>query len=589
MAHSTWPSRPLILASVLGLAAYATYLLTDNGEVSASLLAHWRIAVAAGLAVGSIGFGLCALRNKLGVTLLYAVALGLLVTAISYWRLYINWPYSWNFFSLATALLIITPFFQTHLSARWNSYPELHKHAWGNTVILALAAIFTAISFGMSHLLAQLFELVGVGFLTELLKRNDVNWILGGIAFGGAMGVLREHDHILDAVQRLVQSVLSLLAAPLSLGLVVFIGSLPLTGLDSLWEATRRTSPVVLTCAAGAILLLNAIIRDTDKKIHAGRILRFSARVLAFCVAPLAAIAVVSTYTRVQQYGWTPDRIWASLISALMVLYGLCYLVAALRGKAWSEHLRSVNLGLTLLTSMVALLLATPLLDFGAFSSRDQIQRLLSGQTSEEDFDTTALAFDFGPAGRTALETLDTSKSKLLQEKIQAALKSENRWDAITHQEFSHHKRRIEQQLQVLPANTRLSSELLALLEKSRLCQDGYCYFLMDSDHQSGTAVQRVCEPWKDYCEVASQRYQLHQGKWINTSAFPQSARGAWDGFDPMLIDSEGPWENPESSDDSVERLTRLDEAAARGELRVREVQGLQLFVGGEPVGPIFE
>jgi hypothetical protein len=64
-----------------------------------------------------------------------------------------------------------------------------------------------------------------------------------------------------------------------------------------------------------------------------------------------------------------------------------------------------------LFISVLALLLSTPLANFGAISTRDQLARLASGKVSPEQFDWAALRFDFGPAGRRALERLASSGS----------------------------------------------------------------------------------------------------------------------------------------------------------------------------------
>lgn len=569
MAQNTWPARPLFFALLLGLSTYCIYHLLDNGEESPSLLAHWRLSSAAGWGIFAIGFGLCAVRHNILLTAAFSVVLGLMVAGISYWRLQIHWPYIWNFCSLGLALLIILPFFQASLASHWNNYRELHKQAWGNTVVLLLSLVFTAISFGMAHLLANLFDLIGIKLLEQLLDEDYVNWVLGGVAFGGAMGVLREHDSIIDATQRLVQSVLSLLALPLSFALVVFIATLPLTGLQPLWEATRSTSPIVFACALGSILLLNAVIRESDSGISAGYVIQLSARALAIVIAPLAAIAVVSITTRVQQYGWTPDRLWASLISALLLIYGLLYLCVLLPNIHWKQRIRNINLRLGLLTSGIALLLSTPLLDFGAISSRDQIQRLASGKVAGIDFDAATLAFDFGPAGRAALEALDTSENELLAGKVTAALTSDDRWEAINGQEKSNSKLWVSQRLVVYPEYASITPELLAILEEARLCHDDICSFLMDEGGESGIAVRKECYSWNDLCHIASYRYANCAGK--------------WQAIDPQGCKFTG------NAEQEKARFERQEKATAEGKLETRSVERYQLFIDGEPVGNAFK
>lgn len=573
MLERTWPARPLILATLFAVVSYAMYLLSDNGDTSDSLLEHWRIATAAGLGIYAISFGLCSQRQHLLKTSVFALLLGLMVAGICYWRLFTQWPAFWNFFSLTVSLLIITPFFQSSLVSHWNNYSELHKQAWGNAVTLLLAFVFTGISFGMAYLLAELFELVGVELLSELLRKDITRWILSGVAFGGAMGVLREHDSIIDATLRLVQSILSLLAAPLSIGLLVFIGTLPFTGLDSLWQATRNTSPIVFVCAAGAILLLNAVIRETDTGMTAGKIIRLSARALTLCIAPLSAIAVVSIQTRVQQYGWTPDRIWASLICALLMFYGVFYLIAACRGVNWSQHLRQLNLYLAIITAALALFLSTPLLDFGSISTTNQLQRLANGDVSIDNFDTAAMAFDFGPVGRQALEQLDTSHSEELSARVQTALTSTSRWQATRDQHTSQNQRNIKEKLQLRPSTATIDEQLRALLESDNICRGEYCYFLMHDDGQSGSALGENCRSRDKVCEVEITRFMQCDGNWMKVSSA---------GCQVYQLQAE-------AAALAKERLKAQNEAATAGDIEVREVTLKQIFIGGQPVGEAFD
>lgn len=574
MSHSPWPARPLFLASLLGISAYCIYHLLESGESNFALLAHWRISSAGGLGIFAIGFGLCAVRQKVLLTATFALALGLLVTGISYWRLQIQWPYIWNFWSLGLALLIILPFFQAALASDWNNYRELHKQAWGNAVVLLLSFMFTAISFGMAHLLAELFQLIGIDLLQKLLNEDSVNWILAGVALGGAMGVLREHDNIIDATQRLAQSVLSLLALPLSFALVVFLATLPFTGLQPLWEATRNTSPIVFVCALGSILLLNAVIRDTDSDINAGFAVQLSARALAIVVAPLAAIAVVSITTRVQQYGWTPDRLWASLICTLLLIYGLLYLSVLQPNADWRQRIRRINLLLALLTSGIALLLSTPLLDFGAISARNQIQRLHSGEANIRNFDAVAMANDFGPAGRAALEALDTSKDKQLARKVKKAISKASARQANNRQsnkqDFNAKLQQLTESLIVQPANSVLDDALVRLLAVQDLCAEGYCQIFMNDAISAGTVLNYSCEG-TIRCVVNIMHYQQCENGWQNTTHRVCNI------------------EQSKINANRKAKMERLEAAMSRGEVEIRDVVRRQAFVGGEPVGETFK
>jgi hypothetical protein len=163
--------------------------------------------------------------------------------------------------------------------------------------------------------------------------------------------------------------------------------------------------------SAVALLATNAHPKDADidAAMSGNRVLRAAAPVLALCVLPLTAFAAISLGTRVAQHGLSPERLWGLVAIGVACAFGLAWLVAVLRGwkgGGWRTRLRQANLHLAAATTLVALLLALPILDFGAISARHQVARLESRKVSSKDFDYSALRWDFGDAGRRALAEL---------------------------------------------------------------------------------------------------------------------------------------------------------------------------------------
>jgi hypothetical protein len=124
----------------------------------------------------------------------------------------------------------------------------------------------------------------------------------------------------------------------------------------------------------------------------------------------------------VGQHGLSPERLWALIAIAAAVAYGVAYWAGLARGfrGGWAERLRRANLHLAAVTCVLALILALPLVDFGGVSARNQIARLDRGAVSAEDFDYTALRWDFGDAGRRTLAGL-AERDGVVGEKAKAA------------------------------------------------------------------------------------------------------------------------------------------------------------------------
>ena len=407
-----WPLRPWILGIALGITGLLIWLIGNRQSVER--LDPWRAAVIGFLSFGSIAAALSVERHKWCETLVFAGIAGLVMAGLAWRAAMGGTAYAdpqYGFFAGVVATLLALPLFQAgfHRSRFATPYPTVHEAAWTDALALAGALAFTGAAWLVIALLAQLFHLLKIEFLRDLIKQDWFGWTWSGTAFGAALGVLRNETAILATLQRVAMVVLSILAVPLAAGLALFLVAMVVSGPDVLWEATRSATPVLLLCAAGAWLLANAIIRDSNEDASASPVLRLAAMVLALTVLPLTVFAAVSMGTRIAQHGLSPERIWGLVAIAAACAYGLAWLVAIVRGwkgGAWHARLRQANLHLAVLVCALALILALPIFDFGAVSTRNQLARLESGRVTPAQFDYASLRWDFGVAGQRALAKL---------------------------------------------------------------------------------------------------------------------------------------------------------------------------------------
>jgi hypothetical protein len=433
---AAWPIRPWLWAIVCAAGAFTVYQLVDMPDDPAI----WRQVAATFIIIATLAFVLTSEQRRFGWALAFAGAAGAVMAFVGWFTAAYNkggeiaeYPFLAGLF----ALLIAAPLFQTARDeGGWRfPYSRLHGHVWTDAVIGAASLAFTGVSFLLAFLIAQLFDLIGIEVFSELLREGWFNASLMGFAFGAALGLLREWDALLATLQKLVLVVFSVLAPVLAFALVGFLLSLPFTGLKPLWDSNVPTTPVLLLAAAGAVGLINAVIGDGKAEGSHNRVLRWSALLLSVCILPLAVIAGISMAARIQQYGFTPDRIWGLLAIIVACVYGVAYLVSAAqaaRAKApldWDDHIRPANIRIALGVCALALFLALPILDFGAMSAKDQLVRLKSGVTKAGEFDWQAMAFDFGPKGRAVLQRLSKTGTEFERKSSKAALASDNRWN----------------------------------------------------------------------------------------------------------------------------------------------------------------
>jgi hypothetical protein len=566
-----WPLRAWGLALLGGLTGLAIYWIVrpDHYRPDADAMAV-RLALGTFLGIGALIFGFLVERTRIHWSAACAAIGGAIVALTIYW----NGPFGlrhseepWRIVCAVLAIAIAAPLFQAWRDAHPADgakpagkfaipYPEAHSHAWTNVVLWCAAWVFVGVVWAMVLLLSELFRLIGINLLKNLLEQDWAALTLTGAALGAGIGLLRDRDGILRLLQRVVTTILSVLAPVLALGLVVFLAAIPFTGLTPLWDATRSTSPILLGCVIGALSLANAVIGDHASHESRNRLLRASVAALGIAMLPLGVIAAISTGLRIQQYGLTPDRLWAVVFTAIACAYGLAYLVVlASRRLGSAPHLRIANLRLAGGLCLVALLLSTPLINFGALSTRDQLARLESGRTPLDKFDWRALRFDFGRSGEAATRRLAaTGRTSEIRAAAKKARDAESRWslDPVTLEP----KRPPfpSERLLVLPRGTRLPKDLYDQLNGYAACgYSGACTVLYTPGSDEAVIVTAS----------ESNLWRRESGKWGSVPVRPILS--------------------------GKDKQDRLEAALKAGKVETRHVTRRQVFVDGQPVGQDFE
>jgi len=570
--HQPWPARVVILF-VIGIVLAITFdaLLPMESEWSQE---PFRLAVAISVAVGGLTFAYTLQRLRWWWSILFALGCALVAGGILYWN---GGPEQWPVASLLLAIAVAAPLFQVvRDEGRWSLQPHaIHAYVWSNLVLWGVSWLFVLVSFLLANLLGELFGLTGLDFLKDLLRDDWFNAAIVGGALGLAIGVLRDRDQLLEVIQRVATVVLSMLTPVIAVGLGFFLLSLPFTGLGPLWE-TNQTTPILLACALIAFFFVNGTIGSAPEDEPRNPILRYGAIVLAIVIAPLALIALVSTSLRIGQHGFTPDRLWAATCVLAAVIYGLAYWAALALGRAaWSERLRTFNVWLGAGLCLFGILLATPIVNFGTISTRDQLARLNSGKVAPDEFDWRALAFDFGPSGRRALERLkQAGVSEVVRKAATEALAYKSRWDAPEPLERAE-RRAAFANLRVLPKAVPLPPALAVVVEENGHCS-GKRPCTIYYEEGSDRAVL-ITQPTCAGEGVATSSSGTRECSSVGIPLFGKGEH--WFGGSELLVGK--------ALDQAT--LARIQEGWRSGKVEVRAVQRRQVFIGGEPVGQTFD
>ena len=587
--HQPWPVRAamlLVLGTVLAVCFDRLLKAAPSENPYAWTRDPLRLAAAWFVAVGGLSFAFTLERRRWWWAILFAIGCGLVAAGITYWN---DEPDGWRVASLLLALVIAAPLFQVvRDEGRWRiAQQPLHAHVWSNLILWFAAWLFVLIVFLLALLLGQLFALTGLHFLEKLLNKSWFEWGLGGGALGAGIGLLRDRDQVLGVMQSVATVVLSFLTPIIALGLGFFLLVLPFTGLEPLWK-TSETTPIVLTCALVAFIFANATIGNSAEEEPNNRVLRYGALVLALVVVPLAAIAAVSIGLRVGQHGFTPDRLWTVICVAVAIFYGLLYWLALVRGRsAWPERVRASNVWLALGLCGLASLLATPLINFGAISVRDQVARLHSGRVSPDQFDWRALAFDFGPSGRKALEQLKANdRSEEIRKQASEALTYRSRWDAPSPGERAERRAAVSR-LRVLPRVTPLPKELMAELEQEGVCSGGQSctlYYEQGADYAVFVSQPSCIDVQPTTARPKDGTIQM------TVQVVPPGTRPC-EAFTKPLYRVGDRWldKYQVTATKDVDAMPRVQQGWRQGTMEVRSVTQRQVFIGGAPVGDPFD
>ncbi|MGX7925340.1 DUF4153 domain-containing protein [Tsuneonella sp. HG094] len=415
-----WPLRPWILGAIGAVAGFLIYSI--GGGDGPGTTVGWQAAATALFFFGPLAFGFTAERDDWRGPLAFAVLVGVVMAGLA-WRAVgagesIADP-QYGFLAGVIATGLALPLFQAgfHRTRLATPYRAVHHHVWSDAICAGGSLVFLGASWLLLVLLSELFRLLRIDLLHDLIDDGWFGWTWSCAAFAAALGVLRNEIGILSTLKRVVMTVLSILAVPLAAGLALFLVAMVLSGPEVLWQATRSATPILLLCAAGAWVLANAIVRDDDAEMSGNRVLRGAGLALALVVLPLTVFAAVSLGTRIAQHGLSPERLWGLIAIGVATAYGLAWFVAVVRGwkgGKWRENVRRANLHLAVAICGIALILALPIFDFGAISARSQLARLGDGRVSADDFDYAALRWDFGDAGRRALARLAKSGNPVI-------------------------------------------------------------------------------------------------------------------------------------------------------------------------------
>jgi len=289
------------------------------------------------------------------------------------------------------------------------SYPRYFDVIWTLGVQLALSAAFVGVFWGLLWLGADLFKLIQIDALHELIKRQWFSIPVTALALACALHVTDVQSGLVRGARTLALMLLAWLLPLMTLMIVAFLLALPFTGLEVLWSMRRATS-IMLSAAAMLAVLVNAVYQDGQLQGVTQRVLRYVCIVAIVALVPLIGLAAYGLALRVEQYGWTPDRVFALGCVIVGAWGAIGYALAAARFGPSLKWIEATNVSGAFVALAILFALFTPIADPARIAVASQVARLEAGQVPPHRFDFDFLRFRSGRYGTEALTLLAERK-----------------------------------------------------------------------------------------------------------------------------------------------------------------------------------
>jgi hypothetical protein len=313
------------------------------------------------------------------------------------------------------------------------SYATYFDVAWKLGIQLVFTILFVQTFWILLSLGSGLFQIIHLKFFSDIIYNA---WF--AIPATTTMTALALHitdvkANIINGMRNLCLVLLSYLLPLITLIIGLFLFSLTFTGPSLLWQ-TGHASVLLLVSALALIILINAAYQNGLTPLS--KIKRYVLSLACCLITPLIALAIYALSLRVQQYGWSPSRIYVAACMLIIAAYAISYLVAVfmvfmafirrLRHERPLKFIETGNLAVAWLILAIYLAISSPVADPAKLSVANQISRLQAGKISPDKFDFTVLRYDGLRFGQAALENLQNTwqgpQAKYVQEQAKAAL-----------------------------------------------------------------------------------------------------------------------------------------------------------------------
>lgn len=274
---------------------------------------------------------------------------------------------------------------------------------WRNTFTLSLTGIMTVLFWLVLLIWSKLFSAIGITFFDGLFFNNLFFAPMAtGTVMAASIGFCKGLAGPVSVFRQLVTLAAGVMLPLHAIVSLLFLACLPLTGLAGLPHALSAAT-ILLTMTL-MMLVFSAVVDERVLSTSLWR--RGMGRIVLiaqFLTPLLAALAGWALWIRINEYGWTVERVYGVAI-ALIAFIGSLLLVWFQR-RAWSQGAGSMKRYTALMLGLTALgcfLLHTPVVDPYRIEIKNQLARFKQGTAKANEMDI----YSFSTAGRRGMQAL---------------------------------------------------------------------------------------------------------------------------------------------------------------------------------------
>ncbi len=416
-----WPAtEPLVFDPLLSASVFVPLILMAGcSQLGRRPLAIWSIVAA--VAVMTLGYHHAA-REKLADGSYGSLRIVSVWETIPFWL-------------IVSAALFVAHVCVVDAVTERRFMPAYKRHfdtAWMLGLQAALSVGFVGVFWAILELGAALFRLVDIDVFSRLLRHDWFYFPATTLALALAIHATDAQPALIRGARSIVLTLFSWLLPLLVVILATFLGSLPFISLRPLWS-THFATGLLLTAAGLLIFLINCCYQDGQGSVQVGKLKRASGSAGAILLLPLTGLAGWALGLRVEEYGWTVERINAAAIIILFLCYTLGYASASIRPKPWLQGVESTNFLAAGVFVALTAALCSPVADPARLMVASQMAALESGKIPADKFDFSAIRFDGARWGHAALQALaarQDAASASIASDAKAALGLTNRFGA---------------------------------------------------------------------------------------------------------------------------------------------------------------